>query len=91
MVEEWCSNAVFYQQHLQIVQDIKYLGIFLDAKLLLNKHLQYGTIKAKKALMVTKEALGKSWELKLDTVTLAIYGSDKACQHRGEEVFKGCY
>ena len=46
---------------LEWKQEIKYLGITLDRKLLWNKHAELVESKAKRALMACRNLAGKAW------------------------------
>ncbi|KAJ2939962.1 hypothetical protein O0L34_g6668 [Tuta absoluta] len=49
---------------LEVVDEIRYLGVDIDSKLLFNTHIKNISNKAKIALMQCKRAIGKTWGLK---------------------------
>lgn len=60
---EGLSTPTFFEKQIQYAQEVKYLGVILDAKLTWNAHIAYAINKSKMALMATRRAVGKTWGL----------------------------
>lgn len=53
---------------LEVVREIKYLGVTVDDKLLFNSHISQQCTKAKIAMMQCRRAIGNTWGLKPCTI-----------------------
>ncbi|KAL1447090.1 hypothetical protein WDU94_000567 [Cyamophila willieti] len=53
-----------FNKRLEMVKEVKYLGVTLDTKLTWNPHLTRITNKCTRALMMCRRTFGKSWGLK---------------------------
>lgn len=60
---ELSKDVILYNEALQLVSEVKYLGVTLDRKLLFNKHLEYKANKSIKAFWQCRRAFGKTWGL----------------------------
>ena len=59
------------KQQIEYTQGAKYLGVFLDNKLLWNNHLEFATKRAKQFLFTLKKAISKKWGPKPKYMKLA--------------------
>ena len=52
-----------FDAQINMVSEVKYLGLILDQKLTWNKHVDYKINQAKKCIMTCRRMLGKNWGL----------------------------
>jgi ribonuclease HI len=60
---EGLRNPILFGERLELVDQVKYLGVILDTKLTWNNHLDYVIKKAKTALCCCRRAMGQTWGL----------------------------
>lgn len=53
-----------FGKELQVIDQVKFLGVYLDKRLTWNAHLNYVTNKAKRNIMTLRRLMGKNWGLR---------------------------